>query len=74
MIEIIGGLLLLINFRPAFGALILAPICISILIWHSFLESPSTLLINIFPGVIVSILDIYLGYAYWDKYKRIFEK
>ena len=66
--EIIGGLLLVTNLLPALGALILAPICVGIIVFNAVL-SPQYLP----TGIICSLLIAYFGYAYWDKYKAIFE-
>ncbi|MGV8151181.1 MAG: DoxX family protein [Candidatus Woesearchaeota archaeon] len=66
--EIIAGLMLVINFLPALGAIFLAPICVGVIIFNSRL-SPQYLP----TGIIVTILIAYLGYAYWDKYKALFE-
>ncbi len=67
--EIVGGLMLATGFLPALALLFLSPICIGILVVTSRI-APA----NVISGVIVSALTAYLGYAYWDKYKAIFER
>jgi uncharacterized membrane protein YphA (DoxX/SURF4 family) len=71
-VEILAGILLLINFRPAFATLILAPITVGIMTYDLMLwmHVPA----SIIPASVVFLANIYLGYVYWDKYKAIFEK
>lgn len=68
-IELVAGLMIITGFLPAFGALLFAPIVVGILALH-ITKEPSTIL----PGIIITLLELYLGYAYWDKYKAIFTK
>lgn len=65
--EIVAGLMLLTGFFPQLAALFLAPLCIGIIIVNSMI-SPAYLPM----GVLVTLMNMYLGYAYWDKYKAIF--
>lgn len=67
--ETIAGLMLITGFLPALAAIFLAPIAIGIIVVNANV-APN----YIISGVIVSLLDIYLGYAYWDKYKALFER
>jgi len=67
--EVVAGFMLVINFLPALAAIFLAPIAIGIIVFNAMI-SPSYLA----PGIVVSLLDIYLGYVYWDKYKALFKK
>ena len=67
LVELVAGLLIVTNYLPAFGALLVAPIFVGIIVYH-LVKDPATIL----PGVIVAALNIYLAYAYWDKYKALF--
>lgn len=69
VIELVAGLLIITGFLPAFGALLFAPIAVGILAVH-IAKEPSTIV----PGLVIALLNAYLGYAYWDKYKAIFTK
>lgn len=65
--EIVAGLMLVVGFLPALAAIFVAPICIGIIVFDLSL-APG----YIASGIIVSLLNAYLGYAYWDKYKALF--
>ena len=67
--EIIAGLMLFIGFLPALAAIFLAPISVGIIVFNAML-APSF----VFIGIIIVLLNGYLGYSYWDKYKQLFEK
>ncbi len=67
--EVIVGLMLIFNFLPALAAIFLAPICIGVIIFNAMV-SPE----YVVTGVIISILNGFLGYAYWDKYKALFQR
>ncbi len=69
VIELFSGIIIITGFLPAFGALLFTPITVGILAVH-IVKEPSTIL----PGLIIALLNAYLGYAYWDKYKAIFTK
>lgn len=67
--EVIVGLMLIVGFLPALAALALVPICVGVIIFNAML-APS----YVVTGVIVSLFTAYLGYAYWDKYKALFQR
>lgn len=67
VVELVAGLLIVTNYRPALGAVLVAPIIVSMLAYH-VMHEPAT----IAPSFILGLLDAYLGYAYWDKYKALF--
>lgn len=67
--EVVVGLMLVFGVYPALAAIILAPICIGVLVFNGTVAQP-----YLVTGVIVSVLNGYLGYAYWDKYKALFTK
>ncbi len=67
IVEIIIGLMLLINKWVAFAVLALVPITFNILLYHLFLDIPS-----IGPAAIVAIINLILIYKLWPKYKPLF--
>ena len=67
--EVVAGAMLVVGFLPALALLFVAPIGIGVMVFNSQL-SPA----NIPSGIILCALTAYLGYAYWDKYKAIFNK
>jgi uncharacterized membrane protein YphA (DoxX/SURF4 family) len=67
--ELLAGLMLLVGFLPALAAIILAPVGIGIIVVNTMLM-PSFLIV----AVIISLLLAYLGYAYWDKYRALFDR
>lgn len=67
--EIVAGLMLLFGFLPALAAIILAPVVVGILIVNAML-TPSFAII----GTILCLLVGYLGYAYWDRYRQLFQR
>ena len=67
--EVVAGLMLIFGFLPALAALFIAPLAVGIIVYNSRIAPeylPS--------GIIVGALTAYLGYAYWDKYKALFER
>ena len=67
--EIVAGLMLITNFLPALATIFLAPNAVGILVVNARL-SPAFLPVA---GVVV-LFTAYLGYAYWPKYKPLFER
>ncbi len=67
--EIVAGLMLVIGFLPALAAIFVAPLSVGIIIVNAMI-APSSLPL----GIIVALFNIYLGYAYWDKYKTLFRR
>lgn len=67
--EIIAGLMLLFGFLPALAVLFVAPIAVGIIIVDSLLMPQF-----VFVGIVVALLTAYLGYAYWDKYRALFQR
>ncbi|PIN74698.1 hypothetical protein COV18_05760 [Candidatus Woesearchaeota archaeon CG10_big_fil_rev_8_21_14_0_10_37_12] len=66
--EIVTGLMLMLNFLPALAAILIAPVSVGILVFNAML-APIFLPI----GIVIALLNAYLGYAYWDKYKVLFK-
>lgn len=67
--EIISGLMFVSGFLPALAAIFVAPICVGVIVFNLRIAP-----VYVISGLLVSILNIYLGYAYWDKYKILFER
>lgn len=67
--EIVAGLMLVFGFLPALALLFISPIMVGVLVYNSTV-APQYLV----TGVIMSIATAYLGYAYWDKFKGLFER
>ncbi|RPD99667.1 DoxX family membrane protein [Aureibaculum marinum] len=66
-VEVFSGLLLLFKKSVPLALLLLAPVTVNILLFHIALE-PATLV----PGLVILIIQIILFYAYWDKFKTLF--
>ncbi len=67
VIEIIVGLLLLLNKWVAFALLVLVPISVNIVLYHLFLDIPS-----IAGALLVAVINIILIYKYWPRYTPLF--
>jgi len=67
VIEIAGGLFLLINRYTAFFLLLLFPITVNICLFHAFL-APSGLPL----GGLMLLIHLFLGYAYFKYFSLIF--
>ena len=67
--ETIAGAMLVLNFLQALAAIFIAPIAIGIIVFNAML-SPQFVIM----GVIVTLLNAYLGYLYWEKYKALFKR
>lgn len=69
--EIVAGLMLVTGFLPWLAAIAVTPICVGIFVFNLNLHVPGGYYMS---GIIVSLLTLYLGYAYWEKYKPLFRK
>ncbi len=69
MTEIVGGAMLVLGFLPALAAIFVAPICVGIIVFDLHV-APAFLP----AGIVVSAMTSYLGYAYWEKYKALFQR
>ena len=67
LIEIIVGLLLLIGKAVPFALILLAPISVNIILFHGTLDPP-----NIGPAIFVFLVNTFLIFKFWDKYKPLF--
>jgi uncharacterized membrane protein YphA (DoxX/SURF4 family) len=67
LIEIIAGLLLILNKWKGFALVIMAPISVNIVLYHLTYD-----IANFGPGALVAVLNVLLIYANWDKFKTLF--
>lgn len=67
--ETIAGIMLVAGFLPWLAAIFLAPIAVGIIIVNARI-SPAYLPM----AIIVTLLTMYLGYAYWNKYRKLFDR
>ena len=67
LIEVLVGFLLLINMSVPFALVVLAPISVNIILFHSTLDPK-----NIGPAVFVFLVNTFLIYTHWDRYKTLF--
>ncbi len=67
-VEVIVGLLLVFKKWVPFALIFLAPVSVNIIFFHLML-APA----GMGPGAVLAILNIALIYAYWDKYKPLFD-
>ncbi len=68
-VEIVSGILILINKWVPFALLLIAPIIVNIILFHLVLDLGS-----IMPGAVILILIVYLFYYYWNKFEPLFTK
>ena len=66
-IQIVGGLSLLINQYAPFFAVVLFPISLNVLLYHSILVPSGWLM-----GVLLIVPNLFLGYAYRKYYSGMF--
>ena len=62
------GLSMLAKKWVPFALILMAPVSVHIVLYHLFVQ-PET----IFPGLVVFLLNFFLGYKYWDSYKPLFK-
>lgn len=68
IIEIVVGVLLLINKWVPFALLLLAPISLNILLFHLFLDISDVLV-----AIVIVALNTILIYKYWRVYRPLFQ-
>jgi len=66
-LEVIIGLMLLVNKSVPFALLLLAPISINILLFHLFLDLPS-----IGGALVITIINAVLIFKHWKVYRPLF--
>ncbi len=62
------AVLLIFNRWVPLALVVLAPISIQIILYHIFLDLPTIL-----PGLIIFLLNIYLGVKHFDAYRPMFK-
>ncbi|MDY8135160.1 DoxX family membrane protein [Aquimarina sp. 2201CG5-10] len=67
IIEVVVGLLLVIGKSVPFALVLLAPISVNIILFHGTLDPA-----NIGPAIFVFLVNTFLIYKNWDKYKALF--
>jgi hypothetical protein len=67
--EIVVGLMLIFNFLPWLALLAVAPLAVGIVVVNGR-TAPAYLP----AGLLVGLLAVFLGYAYWNKYKQLFDR
>ncbi len=66
-LEIVIGLMLLVNKAVAFALLLLAPISVNILLFHLFLDLP-----GIGGALVIAVINVILIYKLWKVYRPLF--
>ncbi|WP_433975202.1 DoxX family membrane protein [Tunturiibacter lichenicola] len=66
VLEVVAGVLLLIGRYVPVALVLLGPILVNILMFHL------TLAAGILPGLICTLLEVFLIYAYWPAFEGIF--
>jgi putative oxidoreductase len=67
VLQLLGGLMLIIGRTAPLGLVVLGPILVNILAFHIFLQGGQ----GIAPGLVFSILEIFLIYAYRSYFRAI---
>ena len=68
VLYVVAGLLLLVGRYVPVALVILGPFIVSILLFHLTLAPAA-----IGPGLVCAVLEIFLIYAYWPAFERIFD-
>ena len=68
LLQVIGGLLLLVGRYVPLGLTILAPILVNIVLFHLLLEPK-----GIAAGVVCTVLELFLLFAYRRSFRGLFE-
>lgn len=67
VLQLVGGLLLVIGRTAPLGLVVLGPILVNILAFHIFLQGDQ----GIAPGLVFSVLEIFLIYAHRSHFRAI---
>ncbi len=68
-IQIAGGISMLVNRYAPFFAVVLFPISVNVLLYHTILVPSGWLM-----GVLLIVPNLFLGFAYWEYYSGMFVK
>jgi putative oxidoreductase len=67
-LQLVGGLLLLVGRFVPLGLVLLGPVIVNIILYHLLLEP-----VGIAPGVLVTILELFLLFAYRKSFRGLFD-
>jgi len=70
-LQFIGGLLVLLGIFVPVGLTILAPIIVNILLFHVFMAPGAK---EIMPGLIVTVLEVFLISRYWANFRGLVQR
>lgn len=70
LVELVTGVMFIVNFLPALAAAMIAPLSVGFLVYNISVGSTAGTIISI----IIGIINLYFAHVYWDKYKALFEK
>ena len=68
LVQLVGGILVLIGGTAPLGLVLLGPVLVNILTFHILLEGGQ----GIAPGLVFSVLEVFLIYAYRNNFRGIF--
>ncbi len=68
ILQIIGGLLLMVGRYVPLGLVILAPIIVNILLYHGLLDPG-----GIVPGLVTALLEVFLIWVYRRSFRGLFD-
>jgi len=68
VLQVVGGLLLLVGRYVPLGLVILAPIIVNILLFHFLLEPK-----GVGPGLVTALLEIFLIWVYRRSFRGLFD-
>ena len=68
LVQLIGGLLLLFGGTAPLGLVMLGPVLVNILAFHICIEGGK----GIMPGLVFTVIEIFLVYAYRNYFRAIF--
>ncbi len=68
LLQVIGGLLLLVGRYVPLGLVILAPIIVNILLFHLLLAPK-----GVVPGLLTALLEVFLLWAYRRSFRSLFD-
>ncbi len=68
VLQVIGGLLLLVGRYVPLGLVILGPIIVNILLYHFLLEPK-----GVAPGLVAALLELFLIWAYRLSFRGLFD-
>ncbi|MGI8890138.1 MAG: hypothetical protein ACR2G0_05065 [Chthoniobacterales bacterium] len=67
--QIVGGLLLLLNFLPVLGLTILCPVVFNIVLFHATMEPKGLPM-----AIGFALVTLFLVWAYWEHYRHLLRR